>query len=203
MSLWMKALWDLIKAQSLCPQRGRPGPAVCALGALQRRRWVLSERVHGVWLSRVSSLHQSPPPWHSASPPCGWFSVNHQLPHAGKHLRCETTPKGRTRTSDTIRREPDFRRRKTFTFDVSLLSKMQWWNRNIFFKYGVISLMGILSKDRCKSYSIPHVCPLLFSVLLVFKKTTTTDWDHLYKKNLRFHSSVMQMIKKRKCFLVR
>lgn len=42
--------------------------------------------------------------------------------------------------------------------------------------------MGILSKDRCKSYLIPHVCPLLFSVLLVFKKTTTTDWDHLYKK---------------------
>lgn len=94
MSLWMKALWDLIKAQSLCPQRGRPGPAVWALGALQRRRWVLSERVHGVWLCRVSSLHQSPPPWHLASPPCGWFSVNHQLPHAGSISDVKRPPKG-------------------------------------------------------------------------------------------------------------
>lgn len=139
-----------------------------ALAALQRRRqrWMLSERVHGVWLCRVSALHQSLPPWHLASPPCGWSSVNHQL------------LKGGQKKSDALRQEPGCRRRKTFTFCVSMLSKMLRLKRKRFcFFFSPPSMWRVIScpKEPWKDYLSPHVCPRLSSVLLVFKKTTTPD----------------------------
>lgn len=70
------------------------------------------------------------------SPPCGWFSVNHQLPHAGSIADVKRPSQGGQKSLTLCGRSLILGGENTFTFGASLLSKMQRWNWNIFPKWG-------------------------------------------------------------------